>query len=76
MLDYKKLKVNKDDIITVTAYELITAQECQVIINKLKEVFPDNKIILMPKHIDIEACSYSELDDIINSLIEIKNSRV
>ena len=76
MLDYKKLKVNKDDIITVTAYELITAQECQNIINKLKETFPDNKIILMPKHIDIEACSYSELDDIINSLIEIKNSRV
>ena len=37
MLDYKKLNVNKNDIITVTAHELITDQECQDIFNKLKE---------------------------------------
>ena len=75
MCDIKKIIPEKNDIITVTVKEPLSSGELQDLLIKLETVFPNNTVVIMPPSIDIEACDSSDLDEAINKLIEVRDSR-
>ena len=75
MCDIKKIIPEKNDIITVTVKEPLSSGELQDLLIKLETAFPNNTVVIMPPSIDIEACDSSDLDEAINKLIEVRDSR-
>lgn len=69
----KKVSPEPTDIIVVTVKERLTQQELQELLDKTNEAFPNNNIVIMPEHIDIEECDSSDIQQAIEQLQDVYN---
>lgn len=70
--EIKKITPEESDIIIVTVKERVSQQELQEILDKTNEAFPNNNVVIMPEHLDIENVDGSDLQEAIEMLHKLQ----
>lgn len=72
ILKIEKIKPDPTEVITLFYdNKLSKPNELKIVMEILKNKFPDNKIIALPNNMNLETCSKDVLENIISLITEI-----